>query len=101
MNTILWIAAIVATTYAWIRFCDWVVAPWLERRNSRTVVTVPTAWSDEAYLSVLRKCRIELDSADILTAGRFTAAERTRMKDNIDEKIVEVMRRLSTAGGRA
>lgn len=29
MNTFLLTAAIVFTTYAWIRFCDLVVKPWL------------------------------------------------------------------------
>lgn len=29
MDTILWTFAIVATTYAWIRFCDLVIAPWM------------------------------------------------------------------------
>lgn len=29
MNTFLWTAAIVFTTYVWIRFCDLVIKPWL------------------------------------------------------------------------
>jgi len=32
MFSVYFIAAIVITTYSWVRFCDWVVAPWLEGR---------------------------------------------------------------------
>jgi hypothetical protein len=29
MNTLFWTTAIVFVTYAWIRFCDLVIKPWL------------------------------------------------------------------------
>jgi len=32
MLSVYFIVAIVITTYSWVRFCDWFVAPWLERR---------------------------------------------------------------------
>lgn len=39
LEHILWNTAIVATTVAWIRFCDWKLKPWLRSRPRITYIT--------------------------------------------------------------
>ena len=90
MNT-LFIAAIVATTYAWVRFCDRVVRPRIERRQSE-------AGYGKTLEAVYLINHLEGARDDLANSIHVTDAEIERAQAAIDKRIADVVGRLSRAG---
>lgn len=91
LEHLLWNTAIVATTVAWIRFCDWKLKPWMEGRQDGYSATL------EAIDRVrgLQNARDTIENA--YQDDMLTDAEGQRALEAVDKQIADVMARLSRA----
>lgn len=89
LEHILWNTAIVATTVAWIRFCDWKLKPWLEGRTSGNATIISTHETAALELFSLRQA---YDSA--MASPSLTADERARVRRAYLDKVRRMADRL-------
>lgn len=91
LNAFLYNLAIVGTAYAWLRFCDWKLKPWLNGRADGYSATLEAVHEIRSLMGA-RDVIHDAGSDDILTD-----ADRFRVQSAIDRRIEQVMERINRA----